>query len=226
MTIGVRRRSGWREVAYAVGAYAAYLLVRRMVWHDAGRARARRNAERVVEAEQRLGVHIEPQVQQLALRAPRLVDVLNAGYAVANVGLSVGWLWWLHHRRDAAFVSERRAALAAFGMALPVFALFPCAPPRTLDGFVDTMAERGMSLDHPFLVRFYNPIAAMPSQHLAFAVVTGFGLAARARGPWRRRAWRSYPVLVAAVVVATGNHFVLDVAAGAASGALARRLVR
>jgi membrane-associated phospholipid phosphatase len=75
-------------------------------------------------------------------------------------------------------------------------------------------------------VRFYNPIAAMPSQHLAFAVVTGTGVAARARSRPGRAAWRSYPALVALVVVATGNHYVLDVAAGAALGVAARALTR
>ena len=39
-------------------------------------------------------------------------------------------------------------------------------------------------------------------------------------------AWRGYAPLVAVVVVATGNHFVVDVAAGAALGVLARRLAR
>ena len=53
---------------------------------------------------------------------------------------------------------------------------------------------------------------------------TGEGLAARAGGPWVRAAWRGYAPLVAIVVVATGNHFVVDVAAGAALGVLARRL--
>lgn len=218
--------AGWREAAGALAAYGAYLLVRRHVWNDAGRARATRNAQLVVELEQRAGLHVEPRLQRAALRVPRLVDVLNAGYAAGNVALSVGWLLRLHRRRDPAFTGERRAALVAFLGALPVFAAFPTAPPRTLEGFVDTMAQRGLSLDHPFLVRFYNPIAAMPSHHVAFAVVTGMGLARRARGPRRRAAWRSYPGVVAVVVMATGNHFVADVAAGAALGALARRFAR
>jgi hypothetical protein len=227
----VRRRwwhqgSGTREAAGALAAYGCYLLVKRRVWNDRGRAAARRNATLFVEWEERVGVHVEPQVQRLALRAPRLVDVLNAGYAVGNVGLTVGWLIWLHRRGDPAFARERRAALAVFLGALPAFALVPTAPPRTLDGFVDTLAERGMSIDRPFLVRFYNPIAAMPSMHLGFAVATGFGLALRARGPWRRRAWRAYPAAVALVVLGTANHFVIDVAAGAALGAAARAVTR
>lgn len=215
-----------REVAYGLGAYAAYLIVRRTVWHDEGRDRARINARRVRQFEERLGVDIEPTLQHLAMRMPRLVDVFNAGYAAGNVSLSVGWLIRLHHRRDPQYGRERAAALAAFVGSLPIFAAFPTAPPRTLDGFVDTLAERGVRLDHPMLVRFYNPIAAMPSQHVAFAVVTGFGLARRSRSTSARRGWRAYPVGVALAVMATGNHFVADVAAGAALGAIARRVTR
>ena len=36
----------------------------------------------------------------------------------------------------------------------------------------------GLDLEHPLLVRFYNPVAAMPSLHVAFAVVTGAEIAA------------------------------------------------
>jgi hypothetical protein len=215
-----------RECALALGAYGAYLGVRALVWNDRGRARAKRNASRVVAIEQRLGVAVEGRVQDAAMRVPRLVDVLNAGYAAGNVGLSVGWLIALYRHDDADFARERRAAIAAFLGALPLFALFPTAPPRTHDGFVDTLAERGVSIDHPFLVRFYNPIAAMPSHHVAFAVVTGVALSKRARTPAGRALWLGHPLGVAAVVVGTANHFVADVAAGALLGTLARRLTR
>jgi hypothetical protein len=218
--------SGRREVAVGLGAYACYLVVRQRVWNDAGRARALRNARRVAAFEHRGGVDFEPRVQELALRWPRVVDVLSACYAVGNVGLSVGWLLLLFARRDRAFLTERRAAVTAFAGALPFFALVPTAPPRMLDGYVDTMATRGRGLDHPLLVRCYNPIAALPSHHVAFAVVSGAGLAKRSSGRARRAWWRSYPAGVALVVVATGNHFVVDVAAGSVLGAVARRIAR
>jgi hypothetical protein len=221
-----RRSAGRHEVAVGLGAYGAYLLARGLVWNDAGRARALRNARSIVDIERRLRIDIERRVQEVALRWPRAVDVLNAGYAVGNVGLAVGWLIRLYARRDPAFLAERRAAVFAFCGALPVFAAFPTAPPRMLDGFVDTLAARGLELDHPLLVRFYNPIAAFPSHHVAFACVTGAALARRARRPLARAAWRSYPAAVTLVVIATANHFVVDAAAGAALGAVARRAVR
>jgi hypothetical protein len=214
--------SARREVAIGLLAYAAYLAVRAAVWTELGRARADRNAQRLIALERRLGVLIEPTLQAAALRTRRLVAAANAGYAAGNVALSVGWLISLHARHDPGFRRERRAAVAAFLGAMPVFLLLPTAPPRTQQGFVDTLADQGLDLDHPRLVRIYNPIAAMPSHHVAFAVVTAAGLAHRARSPFVRAAAWSYAPVVAVVVIATGNHYLADVFAGAGLGVLAR----
>ena len=105
--------------------------------------------------------------------------------------------------------------------AQPVFLLFPVAPPRTLDDFVDTIAEvSGFDIDRGLVAELYDPIAAMPSIHVAFAVVTAAGLAdaaALAVGPRRgaRRTRRSSR----SIVFVTGNHYVLDAVGGGALAA-------
>ena len=81
----------------------------------------------------------------------------------------------------------------------------------------------GLDLEHPFLLRFYNPVAAMPSLHVAFAVVTGAELADRTDSRALQVAAHAYAPLVATLVAGTGNHYVLDAVAGAALGAAARR---
>ena len=217
-----------RATELAIGAVclAGYYGVRRLVWNDRGRQRANLNADRVVALEERMGLRIEPTVQQAALRHRQLVDALNVGYAVGNLAFSVGWLMLLHHRRSPAFLSERRAAVVAFAGALPVFLAFPTAPPRTRDDQTDTLRDRGIDLENQTLVRLYNPIAAMPSHHAAFAVVTGFGIARHARNPLVRAMGGLYPAAVATVVVATANHYTLDVLAGAALGLAARIAAR
>ena len=215
-----------REFAIGAACLGGYYLVRRLVWNDRGRSRAARNAARVVAAEERLGLRIEPAVQQAALRHRRLVDMLNVGYAVGNLTLSAGWLIVLHRRGSPAFIRERRAAVAAYAGALPVFLAFPTAPPRSRDEVVDTLLDRGIDLQHRWLVRLYNPIAAMPSHHVAFAVVTGLGMARYARNPLVRAFGVVYPAAVSLVVVATGNHYTADVIAGAALGAAARIATR
>jgi PAP2 superfamily len=216
-----------REVTLGLGLYALYLLVARLVLRRGGRARARRNAERIVRLERRLGLDFEPAVQHLLLRSPRLVHGLNVGYGLLNVTLTVGWLMLLFHRRDDGFHRFRTACLLAHVGAQPVFFVLPTAPPRVLDEFVDTLSEvSGLDLEHPFLVRFYNPVAAMPSLHVAFAVVTGAEIAERSGSALVRSAARAYAPLVATVVAGTGNHYVLDAVAGAALGTVARRITR
>jgi hypothetical protein len=213
-----------REVTLGLAAYALYLLVARLVLRRNGRARAARNAERIVSLEQGLGIDVEPAVQRALLRYPRLVHGLNVGYGLFNVTLTVGWLVLLFRRRDERFHRFRRACLLTYVGAQPVFVLFPTAPPRVSDGFVDTLSEvSGLDLEHPFLLRFYNPVAAMPSLHVAFAVVTGAEIASRSDSVLARSAARAYAPLVATVVAGTGNHYVLDAVAGAALGAIARR---
>ena len=215
-----------REFAIGAVCLGGYYGVRRLVWNDRGRRRAARNADRVVVLEERLGLRVEPAVQRVALRHRRLIDMLNVGYAVGNLGFSVGWLIVLHHRRSPFFVRERWAAVAAHASALPVFLAFPTAPPRSRDDHVDTLLDRGIDLENQTLVKLYNPIAAMPSHHVAFAVVTGLGMARSARNPLMRAVGVVYPAAVATVVVATGNHYILDVIAGAALGAAARIATR
>jgi PAP2 superfamily len=214
-----------REVTLGLAVYALYLLVARLVLRRDGRARARRNAERIVALERRLGIDVEPVVQRALLRSPRLVHGLNVGYGLFNVTLTVGWLVLLFRRRDDGFHRFRRTCLLAYLGAQPVFFLAPTAPPRTQDGFVDTLSEvSGLDLEHPFLLRFYNPVAAMPSLHVAFAVATGAEIAGRSDSVLLRSAARAYAPLVATVVAGTGNHYVLDAVAGAALGAVARRV--
>jgi len=222
----MRRDSTGCELGIALLAYGLYLLVRRVVLRFDGRGRARANAERIAALEQRAGIAIEPAGQRAALCVPGLVHGANAAYPLLNVGLTAAWLVLLHRRHDSGYRRLRRACVAVHVGAQPIFLLVPVAPPRTLPGHVDTLAEiGGLDLEHPLLVRFYNPVAAMPSLHVAFAVLTALALAERTPSRLLRAGVVGYPAAVTAVVLATGNHFVLDAVAGAALGAVAWRLV-
>jgi hypothetical protein len=205
-----------------LGVYAAYLAARRLVDTPDGRARAARNAERVVAAERRLGLDVEPAFQRALTRHRRLCHALNAGYVTLNVVLTIGLPILLYRRRDPRFPWLRRAVAFSILGATPVFVGFPCDPPRKLDGFQDTIKEvSGVDLDSGLVAQLYNPIAAFPSVHMAFAVCTAAGLRAIADDPLLRAAAVAYPPAVAATIFATGNHYVLDAVAGSALGAAA-----
>jgi hypothetical protein len=106
-----------------------------------------------------------------------------------------------------------------------VFLLLPTAPPRKLDHLVDTIAEvSGIDLDSGLIARLYHPLAAMPSIHVTIAVVTADGIRRTSASPLVRTLVPAYPPLVAWVVLATANHYVLDVVAGYGLGRLALRI--
>jgi hypothetical protein len=219
--------SGRREVAVGLGVYAVYLLVGGTKRSERRRAAALGNARRVVALERRLRIHVEPELQALLLPRRRLLAVLNVAYVTLNVGLTVGWLMRLFFRRDAAFHGLRRAVALSVAGATPVFLLFPTAPPRSLEHFVDTIADvSGVDLDSGLVARLYDPLAAMPSLHLAFAVVTATGLRETSGSAVVRALAPAYPPLVALVVFTTANHYVLDGIAGSALGLAALRISR
>lgn len=224
---GRRRPAGAREVALGLGTYAAYLLVRRLVVDERGRRRAARNAARVVALERRLGLDVEPALQRALVPHRRLCHALNVGYVTLNVVLTIGLpivLWARNHPR---FPWLRRAVALSILGASPVFLLFPCDPPRTLDDFADTIKEvSGLDLDSGLVAQLYNPIAAFPSIHLAFAVVTAAGVRATSESAPLRAAALAYPPAVAFTVFATANHYVLDALAGSALGLAALRVSR
>ncbi|MGB2952380.1 MAG: phosphatase PAP2 family protein [Gaiellaceae bacterium] len=221
------RFSGRREVAIGLGTYAVYLLVRRFVYTDGGRRRAQRNGERLIQLERRLRLEIEPQLQRRFLPRRRTVAVLNTLYVTLNVVLTVGTLMELYRRRHSEFHRLRRAA--AFGVLAcqPISAAFPTAPPRSHDHFVDTIRElSGLNLDEGFVAQLFNPIAAFPSIHIVFAVVTAAGLAELAPSPAARALARGYPFAVAWMVFVTANHYVLDAVGGGAVALAGLRLSR
>jgi hypothetical protein len=214
-------------VAIGLGVYALYLLASRRKRGGAGRLQAAKNAERVVALERRLGIHVEPKLQELLLPHRRTLGVLNVAYVVSNAALTVGWLMRLYARRHPEFHRFRRAAVVTTLACQPIFYFFPCAPPRSLDHFVDTIADvSGFDLDSGAVAQLYDPLAAMPSIHVAYAVVTAAGIRGASGSPVLRGLAPAYPPLVAAVVFVTANHYVLDAVAGAAVAGVALRLAR
>ena len=92
-----------------------------------------------------------------------------------------------------------------------------------LPGFVDVVEKAGgLGSWHQTVMSAADQFAAMPSMHLAWAVwcaLVVWRLAPR-RTPWRVAAAAfgvAYPLSTALVVLATANHYTLDVLAGTAT---------
>jgi membrane-associated phospholipid phosphatase len=65
------------------------------------------------------------------------------------------------------------------------------------------------------LSALFNPYAAVPSMHVAFALMIGWPLARLARHRIVSVLWLLYPFLMAFVIVVTANHFIFDAVLGA-----------
>jgi len=128
-------------------------------------------------------------------------------------------LVWLWRRRRDAYVPVRNVFLAANALALAVYALYPVAPPRLVaaSGLADVLqVHGGVDLHGGLLSGFFNPYAAVPSMHVGYAVLVGVVGWRLFAAPAARLAAVAYPAFVSFVVVATGNHYVVDGLAGVA----------
>jgi len=65
------------------------------------------------------------------------------------------------------------------------------------------------------MTNLVNPYAAVPSMHVAFALMIGWSLARLVRWRIARVLWLAYPFLIAFVIVVTANHFIFDAFLGA-----------
>ena len=110
-------------------------------------------------------------------------------------------------------------------LALVGYVLMPTAPPRMFpeEGFVDTLAQSSALNHGSGLIQLAsNPYAAMPSIHAADALIIGFAMATLVQSRWAAILWTLWPSWVWFSVMATGNHFWLDIAAGVGVAVVAR----
>jgi len=210
---------GWtdlgRQLAIWFGFLAAYQGARGLADRDT--PRAFQNGLHVIDFERHSHALFELTLQRL-VDGSRLLAMLaswtywNSEFTV--VGLA---LLWVYLRRNEAFVRFRNTILFANVLGLLGYVLLPTAPPRMFPdlGFADTLADYG-GLNHGSgLVEVVsNPYAAMPSLHAADALIVGLVLFSVCRTRFLKPLWLLWPAWVWFSVMATGNHFWLDVVAG------------
>jgi len=208
------RHSLAAELALVLGLYALYQTTRGVVAGD--RTVAVDHARTIAALERSLHVFHEAQVQSLARDVPGLLGMLGVLYLTLHLAVTGCVLLWLHRRRRGAYPVVRNALLLASGLALIGFVAFPTAPPRLAAlGIGDTVSRRSLDLDHGLVSTLYNPYAAVPSMHIAYAGIVGASLVVYGRHRLLRAAGLVYPALQLVVIVSTGNHFFFDAATGA-----------
>jgi membrane-associated phospholipid phosphatase len=226
---------GWRDVFRQIGlflgAYVLYQLVRGLI-DDGNAYKPFGDATKIIDLERVLHVFAEPSIQAWALNKHWLMDFADWTYLNAHYVVTLGALVFIYLRRNDSFYFVRNMFMIAMAIALVGYALYPTAPPRLMPewGFTDSISQfLGTPVDYGPGKELLNFYAAVPSMHVCFALMVG-GPMARLTQRWPAKiAWSLYPLLITFVVVATGNHYFIDVFLGgvtaAVSAVLAQRLL-
>jgi hypothetical protein len=206
-----------------LGFVLAYQLARGLA--DRSPAEAMENGQLIIDVQRSLHLLFEPDIQRVVGQSGELfLGVLNWTYWLSQFAVVGIALLWIYFFRNDAFARVRNWLIAANVIGLVGYVLVPTAPPRMFPdwGFVDTLAQSA-SLNHgsAAIQLASNPYAAMPSLHAADSLIIGFAMAALVRPRWLKVVWTLWPTWVWFAVMATGNHFWLDIAAGVGVAVLA-----
>jgi hypothetical protein len=215
---------GWfdalRQLALFAGAYYLYRIVRGLV--DGQATIAFENARTLVDVERTLGLFFEPGLQAWASGQEWIVTGANWMYVNSHFVITTTFLIWLYIFRNQSYYYVRNMFMIAMGLALVGYMAFPTAPPRYLPewGFTDTVASFVGPQAEASANVLYNPFAAVPSMHVAFALMVGIPAIRIVKHRFAKALWALYPAVVTFVVVVTANHFWLDAALGALDAGL------
>src|SRR5580704_13414691 len=193
---------GWldalRQVSLFALAYLAYRLVRGLVEGDANEAFA--HARDLISLERTLHLFVEPSIQTWASGSHVVMVASSWIYVNAQTSVTFGALLYLYLRHNRNFYFVRNMFMIAMGIALIGYTVFPTAPPRFMPewGFIDSVTDfTGVHVSHASTLAstLFNPYAAVPSMHVAFALMIGWPLARLVRHGAARVLWIVYPFL-------------------------------
>ena len=207
-----------REVLLLFSTYLVYSVSKNII-DSTPILKAFSNAWALVRLEKQLGIAHEATIQVWAsVYSTGFLHILTYFYAIglwlALLG-SAAFLF-IHNRR--LYWSMRNMYLITMAIAVITFAVYPLAPPRLLPGYgmADVTTMLGLLPKEGSRSFFgYNEFAAMPSLHIAWSALIFLA--------WYRIGWKwgkvisgTYFALMTLAVIATANHYVLDVIAGLA----------
>jgi hypothetical protein len=214
--------SWWREILLIAALYGAYEVIRGIGDVDVPAAFA--NGRAIMHLEHVW--HVAPErVLNAALEHVTFVAVVAAYfYSVMHYIVTPSVLVWMYRKHRAEYGKARTALAISTVLGLVGFLLVPTAPPRMIGstGLRDTLADTqswGWWGGEGSVPRGFgavtNQFAAMPSLHVGWSIWCGVLVAIYAKRRWVKALGIMYPLVTSVVVMATGNHYLLDAIAGA-----------
>jgi hypothetical protein len=218
----------WFELALIGVSYWLYSLVRNAVPEQA--TIAQQNANWIWHLEHVLGIAVERSINHGVNSVTWLIVGMNYYYATLHFIITIAVLVWLYRSHPGRYAASRMVLFVTTAFALVGFYLFPLAPPRLADGFVDTVIVHHTwgSLASGAGASVSNQFAAMPSMHIGWSTWCALNIFFLAERKWVRALGVLYPVATLMVIVSTGNHYWMDAVGGLVClsvGFLATRLI-
>jgi membrane-associated phospholipid phosphatase len=219
-TVARRLPRGWAHLAlqfaFWIGFYFAYQLARGVADRE-GVDAAFANGAWIIDFQRSLHSMVELTFQHVVEQSGLLIQATSLTYWLSQfavVGMALIWVYFRAHER---FYGFRNMLIVGNLIGLVGYVLLPTAPPRMFPdaGFTDTLAAHS-TVNHSstFVAFASNPYAAMPSLHALDATIVSVVMATVVRRRWAKVLWLAWAPWVWFAVMATGNHFWLDVAAG------------
>jgi PAP2 superfamily len=215
--------NGWvdllRQCGLFGGAYLLYRLVEGVVGGTSVgfTSVAFRHANDLISFERSLHVFVEPTIQSWAMTS-HLLDVIAVYvYINAQTAILLALLLYLYIAHNRSYYFVRNMLFIGMAIGLIGYGLYPTAPPRFLTewGFIDSINQvTGVSGNSTIANVFFNPYAAVPSMHVAYAVMLGWTLARLVRRRPAKVFWALWPLFITFMTVITANHFLIDAVLG------------
>ncbi len=230
---------GWyrtflKDWGIALTVIGVYFLLRGQAGGD--QRLALKVTEYLIEFERATHTFWEPTIQKASLQHHWIQEVANGIYAylhfpvLAVVGL---WLWF---KRRAEFLFFRGVMFISMVFGLVFYYFLPAAPPRLLAvhgydlGFVDTVFGGNTAISYAQPSYLLNEYAAIPSFHFGWIALASAGIWMNTRNVWARGVAVLLSVVMTWAIIASANHFWVDMALGglvvAISWAIARYIQR
>lgn len=205
-----------RRFAAAFAGELSLVLVLYSLWQLLGALQTVRettgfaNGYRVYDIERTLHIANEARIESWILPYSLLVQACNAYYAIVHVPALIGFLVWLFVRHRDRYPRIRNAVALVTGACLCIH-FAPVAPPRLYPdlGYVDAAKLYGQSVYGTIGQGLSDQMSAMPSVHMAWALIVAVGTCTISRSRWRWLAV-AHAAATAFVIVATANHWWLD----------------
>jgi hypothetical protein len=191
------------------------------------------HARQIVNVERATGLGFERAVQEVTFHLPWLVGLCNVCYSATHLVVPPVVLVVLYRTAPDRYRQWRNVLLVLLGLSLLCFWLYPVLPPRLVPGAhhvaatsssyfnVDQVPGAGLVTaatrsSAPQWAPFTNPMAAMPSLHVGWALWASLAIWPVLRRRWSRWAVALYPLVMVWSVLVTGNHWLLDAVGGVA----------